>query len=677
MKKIIVLIITIFTINIANAQWQQTNGPCGGYVMALAIIGNNVFAGTDGGGVYKSMNNGANWDAMNIGLGNDNVTTFVVSDSNLYAGTFNGVFLKTINGTNWISDNNGLTNDVMNNPIFSLAVSGANMYAVSESGLYKSNNWGIDWTLIPEFGNIVYQAVTFSGTNVFTSQYNVGIQFSTDNGVSWDSINKGLPIPATVNPLAANGTNVFVGTDSGVYKLNYNDSTWTPIGLLNQSIRVLTISDTNLFVGTDNGIYKYNINNSIWTAIGLANKHINTIAVNDTNIFVGVGSEGVFLSTNNGITWTAVNNGIITSTINPIATNGTDIYAAVNNWYTNILYKSSDNGNNWSPLNINLLGTSTLSYLAISNSNIFAGSEGEGLFHSLDNGLNWTVDSNGIGYYISSIALKDTNVFVITEGGIFRSNNNGLSWNTFNNGLSLVTTDYESLTILDTNIFVYDINSGKLYYSSINDTSWHFLFTISGNYHYFAVCDGKLIVASSTGLYSISNNGSNWISTTISSFLISMITVSGTNMFGSFNDRIYYSNDNGLNWINVSEGLDTTETFPFIYSLVANGEYLFAGTKYKGVWRRPLSDFVGIKENEINKNIIFVYPNPTKDNLTIETNINTQQRVEILNLIGQTVYTTIINNKKATINTSAFANGVYILKLYTDKETVVRKFVKE
>ena len=65
------------------------------------------------------------------------------------------------------------------------------------------------------------------------------------------------------------------------------------------------------------------------------------------------------------------------------------------------------------------------------------------------------------------------------------------------------------------------------------------------------------------------------------------------------------------------------------------------------------------------------------DNITIETNLNNEQRLEIINLIGQTVYTTNINNKKTLINTSAFANGVYILKLSSDKETVVRKFVKE
>jgi len=79
---------------------------------------------------------------------------------------------------------------------------------------------------------------------------------------------------------------------------------------------------------------------------------------------------------------------------------------------------------------------------------------------------------------------------------------------------------------------------------------------------------------------------------------------------------------------------------------------------------------------DTTENIISIYPNPATDNLTIVTNSNEEYRLDIINLIGQTIYTSYIN-KKAVINTSAFAKGVYILKLSSDKETVVRKFVKE
>ena len=121
--------------------------------------------------------------------------------------------------------------------------------------------------------------------------------------------------------------------------------------------------------------------------------------------------------------------------------------------------------------------------------------------------------------------------------------------------------------------------------------------------------------------------------------------------------------------------MSTGLTNNYILSFATDGTNLYTGTQGGGTWKRPLSELTGIKENTVNATIN-VYPNPVKENLTVETNSNTEQRLEILNLIGQTIYTTYIN-KKATINTSVFAKGVYILKLSSDKETVVRKFIKE
>src|SRR3990172_13018909 len=74
------------------AQWIQTNGPYGGYVISFAISGTNLFPGTDGGGVFLSTNNGTSWIPASTGLTNTDVRTLAVSPNgtggtNLFAGT--------------------------------------------------------------------------------------------------------------------------------------------------------------------------------------------------------------------------------------------------------------------------------------------------------------------------------------------------------------------------------------------------------------------------------------------------------------------------------------------------------------------------------------------------------------------------------------------------------------
>ena len=67
---------------------MQTNGPGGGIVFAFAVRDTNLFAGTYGGGVFMSANNGTSWTEVNYGLGNTQVSSLTVSDTNLFAGTY-------------------------------------------------------------------------------------------------------------------------------------------------------------------------------------------------------------------------------------------------------------------------------------------------------------------------------------------------------------------------------------------------------------------------------------------------------------------------------------------------------------------------------------------------------------------------------------------------------------
>jgi hypothetical protein len=129
------------------AQWVQTNGPYGGTVNCLSPFqGTNLFAGTDGGGVFLSTNNGTSWTAVNTGLTNTDVCPSPFQGTNLFAGTWGGgVFLSTNNGTSWTAVNTGLTNTY----VWSLAVSGTNLFAgTGGGGVFLSTNNGTSWTAV-------------------------------------------------------------------------------------------------------------------------------------------------------------------------------------------------------------------------------------------------------------------------------------------------------------------------------------------------------------------------------------------------------------------------------------------------------------------------------------------------------------------------------------------------
>ena len=94
-----------------SVPWIQTYGQFDVY--SFAVIGKNLFAGTDA-GVFLSTDEGVNWTAMNLGLTKTYVKSLCVSGTNLCAGTNGGgVFLSTNSGGSWNAVNTGLTNQIV------------------------------------------------------------------------------------------------------------------------------------------------------------------------------------------------------------------------------------------------------------------------------------------------------------------------------------------------------------------------------------------------------------------------------------------------------------------------------------------------------------------------------------------------------------------------------------
>jgi len=341
---LVLFFLSLMHAGVAHAQWVQTNGPYGGMIISFAVSGTNLFAGTWGGGVFLSTNNGTNWTSVNDGLTNTNVSAIAVSGTNLFAGTGGGVFLSTNNGTSWTEVNNGLTST----SIQALAVSGTNLFAGIVGGVFRSANNGTSWTAVknglpdtsvPHLSvngtNSWVFALAVSGTNLFAGTASSGVFLSTNNGTNWTAVNMGLTNTSVrslaVDTNGAGDTNLFAGTyGGGVFLSTNNGTSWTAVnnGLTNTNVSAFAVSGTNLFAGTyDGGVFLSTNNGTSWTAVndGLANKNVSALAVSGTNLFAGTRGGGVFLSTNNGETSTAT--GLTNPSAGALAVSGTNLLA--------------------------------------------------------------------------------------------------------------------------------------------------------------------------------------------------------------------------------------------------------------------------------------------------------------------------------------------------------------
>ena len=157
------------------------------------------------------------------------------------------------------------------------------------------------------------------------------------------------------------------------------------------------------------------------------------------------------------------------------------------------------------------------------------------------------------------------------------------------------------------------------------------------------------------------------------------LIVSGKNLFaGTFGDifncigrGIFLSTNNGVSWTSVNTGLTDTS----ICALAADDTYLYAGTAYTGVWRRPLSemitsDAVSPSEEPASFTLEQNHPNPFTSSTTISFTLAERGFValDIYDLLGNKLRTLLRQTLDAGEHFTEFdakdlAAGVYVAKL--------------
>ena len=90
------------------------------------------------------------------------------------------------------------------------------------------------------------------------------------------------------------------------------------------------------------------------------------------------------------------------------------------------------------------------------------------------------------------------------------------------------------------------------------------------------------------------------------------------------------------------------------------------------IWLTTLSNDNFVTNSEINK--FQIYPNPTKNIINIKNNSEIE-KIKIFDYLGKEVLSQTQNNSE--INVESLSKGIYLLEIYSEKEKVYRKFIKE
>lgn len=480
-----------------NEEWTSL-GPEGGGIRFLVVDPQEpggIYAVSDTGRPFKSMDDGVSWKALPFPEFGVNVLAINPQlSSTLYAGTSGGgIFRSTDAGASWEPVNSGLPD---RGYVSSLALddeSPSTLYAIIHWNgfgwlLEKSTDAGGSWsepdaaapfksvparssccatlTADPHNPGTLYLGIEEVGIGVG------GLYKTTDGGKNWaraqvpdggwsslvfDPKNPGIEY-AIVCDSAGNGVcTVLKTTDGG--------ADWRPISVgLPGSLRSLTIDPTNTTI-----LYAVIFTNDSPTTAG-------TFVFKTTD----AGASWTMLSSPPLMTWNLVPDPHVPGTLY-ITTRGGGVL------------RSRDGGASLTPVNSGLVATS-VSALAIdpqSPNTLYAATfyKGSSLAKSEDGGKSWITGGAGLpGVGVNSLAIDFRNPATLYAtsvpggGGVFKSTDGAMSWRAVNEGLpGFPTIGPLALDPQNPNTVYVAAGDGALYKSTDGASSWTQVNTGPGN----------------------------------------------------------------------------------------------------------------------------------------------------------------------------------------------------
>lgn len=415
----------------------------------VAVSATTGYAATQGGGVWKTTNAGANWSKL-TGLSAKYVWKVSANPNNsarLYAATTSGLYRSTDSGTSWTRLTYDETRTVAVSPGSGAGGPDTLLVGVTGAGILRSTDSGATFTrqstgldnlnvthiVYPPGSTVAAYAVVQCNFETFPSYSgNWGGVFRTINAtsgtVSWSPLNSGLPgpvaAPATkpcVTSLAAN-----MNAGSPVIVVGILDPSTTHGGIY----RITNANPNSWEASPDNGASLFGVT---WLGPDLSNSN---------GFFAGTHQTGPYRSTNGGVNWASQ------------VTQGTD----------------PD------------LATQSFAAGAFTSTVWVAGINGYGLFRTTAGGSPWDlpagpVNADRVNDITNHASVAPGTYYIALEnGGVKKSANSGASFAPFNAGLEVNSTFGDFIR----NVKVIGAHPGNASVVGLGIRGTHGLFQLSG-----------------------------------------------------------------------------------------------------------------------------------------------------------------------------------------------------
>jgi photosystem II stability/assembly factor-like uncharacterized protein len=621
--------------------------------------------------IVKSINGGTTWTAIDmtsvfpVGYSVENLCVDPSNSLTIFATARTGfsdclVAASFDGGTTWTDRTGNLPagkpyNDVTigNQTVY---VAGGQLFGSQYMGVYKSTDYGITWTNISaSFPNQVSNAVVINPSdpdNLYVATEGDGIYSTTDGGATWNFNTNGAGANGAARALLfkpGDPSTIYAGYLSlAVCRSTDSGESWE---YANSGIATLTVDDVErdpLDPGLDlvgfeaensGGCFLTLDTGATWSLVtGLPGTRFSKVGFTSDGALLAwsngpttVAQEGLYKSTDNGVTWNNMGPNIgslleteifslAASAINPnlIFIGGNNF--GVNGW-ASVIWRTTDGGQTWD--------------------NVYVGSFPDN-FESVR--YLW-IDPNSSDQVIYA-AMKSE-----VEGSLLKSSDGGDTWDVISGSIPASYKWYGTIV-------------------SMPDDSQKLLAGAGG----YGVTSTAYLSADA---------GNTWTHTNLALGTYSQLQDLMVNpedpdvIYGaSQQDGVYLSYDGGMNWVAANDGLPAGNVTAFSNPWPSGSTWRFmASTFGNSVFETSVSTpGTGITSYG-NPQKVRVYPNPARDYVRIESAVPSVRilRVELSNSRGELLQVTDGRSQGTADVRFHLPDGIYFCRIVTDSGTETAK----